>query len=98
MGNSWDFFENINEVVYVADIETHTLVYMNRKALDVFGIDLLEQVQGKSCHQVLRSCDTPCSFCRSNRSKPGHFEQRRYFNQHLNRYFLLRDKIGRAHV
>ena len=51
MGNSWDFFENINEVVYVADIETHTLVYMNRKALDVFGIDLLEQVQGKSCHQ-----------------------------------------------
>ena len=93
MGNSWDFFENINEVVYVADIETHTLVYMNRKALDVFGIDLLEQVQGKSCHQVLRSCDTPCSFCRSNRSKPGHFEQRRYFNQHLNRYFLLRDTI-----
>lgn len=93
MGNSWDFFENINEVVYVADIESHTLVYMNRKALDVFGIDLLEQVQGKACHQILRNCDTPCSFCRSQGSRPGYFEQRRYFNPQLNRYFLLRDTI-----
>ena len=26
-----DFFQNLNEFIYVADIETHELVYMNRK-------------------------------------------------------------------
>ena len=28
-----DFFQNLNEFIYVADIETHELVYMNKKNL-----------------------------------------------------------------
>ena len=34
--NIWQFFENLNEYVYAADIETNELVYMNRKTLDAF--------------------------------------------------------------
>ena len=37
MGNGmeriWNFFENMNEYVYVADADTHELVYMNKKIL-----------------------------------------------------------------
>ena len=29
----WQFFENMNEYVYATDIETHEIVYMNRKTL-----------------------------------------------------------------
>ena len=29
MGDIWGFFEIINEIVYVADIETYELIYMN---------------------------------------------------------------------
>ena len=47
MGNLWGFFENINEIVYVADIETHELVYMNKKAMDVFGIGSLAEAKGQ---------------------------------------------------
>ena len=36
MGNLWGFFENINEIVYVANIETYELVYMNKRAREVF--------------------------------------------------------------
>ena len=38
MGNGmeriWNFFENMNEYVYVADADTHELVYMNKKMRD----------------------------------------------------------------
>ena len=37
MGNGmeriWNFFENMNEYVYVADADTHELVYMNKKKI-----------------------------------------------------------------
>ena len=38
----WQFFENMNEYVYATDIETHEIVYMNRKTLQVYGLQSLE--------------------------------------------------------
>ena len=37
MKKIWEFFENLNEVVYVADVNTHELIYMNKKARDMYG-------------------------------------------------------------
>ena len=34
----WEFFENMNECVYASDIDTDELVYMNKKALRMYGI------------------------------------------------------------
>ena len=31
------FFENMNEYVYVMDIETYEMIYMNRKTLEAYG-------------------------------------------------------------
>lgn len=42
--NIWQFFENLNEYVYAADIETNELVYMNRKTLDAFGFHSVEDI------------------------------------------------------
>ena len=33
MSRIWEFFENLDEYVYVADAETYELVYMNKKTL-----------------------------------------------------------------
>ena len=54
MGDIWGFFENINEIVYVADIETYELIYMNRKAMEVFGVGSLAELEGRPCYQILR--------------------------------------------
>ena len=43
----WQFFENMNEYVYATDIETHEIVYMNRKTLQVYGLQSLEDAKGK---------------------------------------------------
>ena len=45
-----DFFQNLNEFIYVADIETHELVYMNKKTLDAYGFTSMEEVKGKPCY------------------------------------------------
>lgn len=93
MGDRWGFFENINEIVYVADIENHELVYMNKKALEAFGIGSLEEVRGLPCHRILRNSVSPCAFCCRTSSKAGAFEQQQYFNQYLDRHFLLRSTL-----
>lgn len=92
MGNLWGFFENINEIVYVANIENCELVYMNRRAREVFGISSLSEVRGKPCHMILRSSDVPCSFCSRGMFTPDCLEQQ-YFHPQLNRHFLLRSTI-----
>ena len=37
MSKVWEFFENMDECMYVADIDTHELIYMNKKALNIYG-------------------------------------------------------------
>lgn len=60
----WQFFENMNEYVYATDIETHEIVYMNRKTLQVYGLQSLEDAKGKKCYEllqktlILRACDS----------------------------------------
>ena len=93
MCDRWGFFDNINEIVYVSDLENYELVYMNKKALEVFGIDSLEEVRGRTCHQILRGSGIPCTFCGGFASEPGCFEERQYFDRHLDRHFLLRSTI-----
>ena len=92
MGNLWGFFENINEIVYVANIEAYELVYMNKRAREVFGVGSPAEVRGKRCYQILRGSDVPCMFCCSGMCNPDCFEQQ-YFQPHLNRHFLLRSTI-----
>ena len=35
MEKIWEFFDYLNEVVYVADMDTHELIYMNKKTLEM---------------------------------------------------------------
>lgn len=93
MDNLWAVFENMDEIVYAADIETYELIYMNKKALAAFGLDALEKCKGEKCYQLLRDYSSPCVFCNSRELKAGSFKQRRYFDPQLNRHFLIRDTL-----
>jgi two-component system, OmpR family, phosphate regulon sensor histidine kinase PhoR len=53
-------FDAMNAVIYVADMTTHEVLYMNRFAMAVFG----EDWGGRPCYEVLQSGhDKPCEFC-----------------------------------
>lgn len=46
MGKIWEFFEHLDEYVYVSDPETNQLVYMNQKALKSYGFQSKEEIVG----------------------------------------------------
>ncbi len=51
-------FDGIDEVVYVADPETHEILYLNQAGRDRFG-----NVAGQKCYRTLQNLDQPCPFC-----------------------------------
>lgn len=55
--------EGLDALIYVADMETHELLFINR-----FGRQTWGDVTGKICWQVLQSNQSgPCSFCTNKR-------------------------------
>ena len=52
-------FDDINEIVYVADPESHKILYANEVTKLIFGRDLL----GKKCHEAFQGTSRPCDFC-----------------------------------
>lgn len=53
-------FDAMTAVVYVADMESYELLYMNQYGVDLFG----SSFDGKICYTLLQSGQTePCSFC-----------------------------------
>ena len=53
-------FNSMNAVVYVADLETYDLLYVNQCAIEHFGRDW----QGSKCFHYLQSgVQEPCAFC-----------------------------------
>ena len=50
---------SLDAVVYVADIETHEMLFMNKLAIETFG-----EHDGAPCYSILqKGQDKPCSFC-----------------------------------
>ncbi|WP_100639063.1 diguanylate cyclase [Marinobacter salexigens] len=52
--------DNLDAMVYVADFETHELLYMNAYGRNAMGNNIR---QGQKCWQVLQNADGPCNFC-----------------------------------
>ncbi|MDH4320972.1 MAG: hypothetical protein OEV73_05670 [Desulfobulbaceae bacterium] len=55
--------DSLDAIVYVADIQTHELLFLNRFSRDIFGDGV-----GKPCWQVLQTNQTgPCEFCSNDK-------------------------------
>lgn len=57
--------------MYATDIETHEIVYMNRKTLQVYGLQSLEDAKGKKCYEILQKTLIPCGMCNNDRLSDG---------------------------
>ncbi len=54
-------YEGLDECVYVADPDTHELLYMNKALRNLLGGGV--KYIGKKCYKVLQGMDSPCPFC-----------------------------------
>ncbi len=86
-------FDNIDEVVYVSDPDSHEILYANYVVKKQFG-----DVVGQKCYKVFQNMDFPCDFCTNkfifgkNVGKPYIWEFRNRMN---NRWYRCIDKAIR---
>jgi diguanylate cyclase (GGDEF)-like protein len=93
MKNLWEFYENLNEIVYVSDIETYELIYMNRKAREIHGLSDNDEYKGLKCYEILQMNDKPCSICNNQSLKPNVFQEWKRFNPNIQRTYILKDTL-----
>lgn len=51
--------DQIDEIIYIADMESYELLYLNRIGRERFG----EHSQGVKCYEHLQGETAPCNFC-----------------------------------
>jgi signal transduction histidine kinase len=85
--------DSLSAVVYVSDIDTHELLYLNPTAASLFGSDWA----GRRCYQVLQSGQRGrCPFCTNDRllvdGRPGPGVVWEFQNTVTKKWFLCIDK------
>lgn len=86
-------FDGVREIVYVADMETHELLFLNKSGLELFGFARLEQAVGKKCYQVLLGKDQPCIFCGNDRLREDRYLERIYKNPATGQKYRIKSKL-----
>lgn len=92
MAYDWNLFDNLGEVVYISDMDTHELVYINKKGLEEYGLKK-ETALGRPCYEVLQKSQRPCTMCTNERLYPGKFVKWSYYNPFIGKYLLLHDTM-----
>lgn len=80
----------ISELVYVSDLEDHTLLFVNKAGQETFHIDTMD---GQKCYKVLQGLDSPCEFCTSPILKEGEIYTWEYTNPLTQRHYILKDRL-----
>jgi len=92
-------FENMDALVYVADMQTHELLYANSKFKDLFNYpDDTDDYKGLSCWKILQKDQTgPCSFCTNSKlvdeyGEPVQPYTWEFYNPLLKKHFSIKDQ------
>ncbi|MFV0422901.1 ATP-binding protein [Oleidesulfovibrio sp.] len=82
-------FDSVNEYVYIADMDTHELLYVNKTLENDIG-----EVKGKKCFEVLQGLSEPCSFCTNEiiRNSPTSSHVWELYNPVLKRWYRCIDR------
>lgn len=86
-----DVLDWLDEVVYIADMETQDLLYMNDKGRTYYNI-VGNQYLGQKCYHLLQQLDSPCPFCSSSSLCEESFYQYERYSEPLDRYFCIKSK------
>lgn len=85
--------EQTESIVYLSDIETYNLLYVNKKGRAAFGIDENADVANQKCYQILQGKDGPCDFCTNKDLTSSTFCRWKHHNAVTGRYYYMNDKL-----
>ncbi len=78
--------------VYVSDMDTYELLYVNQHACDVLGAPAVQLV-GRRCYEVIQGRTSPCPFCTNAKLTKDEFYEWEFQNPVLKRTFMIRNRI-----
>lgn len=78
------------DVIYVSDMESYELYYLNPAGQKVVGIT---SYRGQKCYKVLQGRNSPCPYCTNSRLSEDEFYIWERRNEMSNTHFMLKDKI-----
>jgi PAS domain S-box-containing protein len=88
--------DGINATIYVSDLKTHEILFVNKYMRDIFGTDL----KGKLCWEVFRNNTGPCSNCTNEKLLNEHGDPTGVHvwndkNPIINRWYINHDRAIR---
>lgn len=89
----WHFYEELNEIVYVVDMDTYEIVYMNRRARNLYGISDEEAYQGKRCYELLAGSQSPCAVCCDKKLESGYFLEEVRYNPVIKKRLAFKETV-----
>lgn len=91
MDGEW-LIDELEEFVYISDVEDYSIVYVNATAKKMINIEDKNYI-GKKCYEVFQGRKEPCSFCTNGMLTTDKFYVWEYTNPFLNRHFVVKDKL-----
>ena len=82
--------DSIDDVIYVSDVDSYELYYLNPAGRTLTGI---HDYKGKKCYKVLQGRNNPCEFCTNHKLEKEKFYVWEMENDFYKRHFVLKDKL-----
>jgi hypothetical protein len=79
-----------SQAVYVADIDTYEILYMNKASLQKLHCG---DYAGKKCYQLIQGLDAPCPFCTNAKLKKDEVYCWEHYNEMLGKTYQLQDNL-----
>lgn len=88
--------------IYVCDMESDEVLYVNKKAVEIIGSDLSKS-KSKKCYKYIMHRDSPCTFCHKNKLVNDHFICHDVYSPFYNKLYHTQGKLiqwngHKAHV
>lgn len=90
MENNWNLTDEIDDFIYISDIDTYDILFMNRYGKQIVND---QDVIGKKCHKLIYDRDTPCEFCPNSKLSKGDYHVWEQYSPNLHKRFLIKDKL-----
>ncbi len=85
--------DNTDNFIYIVDVDTYDILYMNKKALHMYGNPPEEVWKKRKCYELLHEKVAPCEFCTNKYTTEHSFYEWEYFNPRFNKTYLFKDKL-----
>lgn len=87
-----DYFEILPNIVYIVDMDTYEIVFMNKAARKAFKIEN-EDYKCKLCYEFLQGFKSPCLFCTNSILKTSQYCEWEHLSHITNKKYLILDCV-----